>query len=147
MNGKTKTEAVRNHAEVAEVLRCGGERWICQTTMLPGGGEGSAQIRRVGIYEHKRLLLLRRSVHIFIYENYGVRKVYLFGSLNQPERFHDKSDIDLVVDGLPPRLYFKALAELWRLLPAGMELDLIPFEDADSELHERVVKEGVTLSG
>jgi len=27
-----------------------------------------------------------------------------------------------------------------------MELDLIPFEDADSELHERVVKEGVTLS-
>jgi len=62
------------------------------------------------------------------------------------ERFHDKSDIDLVVDGLPPRLYFKALAELWRLLPAGMELDLILFEDADSELHERVVKEGVTLS-
>jgi predicted nucleotidyltransferase len=82
-----------------------------------------------------------------LYENYGARKVYLFGSLNEPERFHDKSDIDLVVDGLPPRLYFKALAELWRLLPPGMQLDLIPFEDAASELRERVVKEGVTLSG
>jgi predicted nucleotidyltransferase len=82
-----------------------------------------------------------------LYENYGARKVYLFGSLNEPERFHEKSDIDLVVEGLPPHLYFKALAELWRLLPPGMELDLIPFEDADSELRERVVKEGVTLNG
>jgi len=82
-----------------------------------------------------------------LYGDYGVRKVYLFGSLNEPERFHDGSDIDLVVDGLPPRLYFKAVAELWRLLPPGMELDLIPFEDADSALRERVVEEGVTLSG
>jgi predicted nucleotidyltransferase len=82
-----------------------------------------------------------------LYENYGVTKVYLFGSLRDPEVFHEKSDIDLVVEGLPPHLYFKALAELWRLLPPGMELDLIPFEDADSELRERVVKEGVTLNG
>jgi predicted nucleotidyltransferase len=82
-----------------------------------------------------------------LYENYGARKVYLFGSVNDPGRFHDKSDIDLVVEGLSPRLYFKALAELWRVLPPGMHLDLIPFEDADSELHERVIKEGVPLSG
>ena len=81
-----------------------------------------------------------------LYGNYGVRKVYLFGSLTNPEVFHDRSDIDLVVEGLPPQLYFKALAELWRLLPSGMHLDLIPFEDADSELHERVVKGGVALS-
>jgi len=81
-----------------------------------------------------------------LYENYGVRKVYLFGSLGKPERFHDRSDIDLVVDGLPPRLYFKALAELWRLLPEGIQLDLIPLEDADQELHERILEEGVPLS-
>ena len=82
-----------------------------------------------------------------LYENYGVTKVYLFGSLRDPNTFHEKSDIDLVVEGLPPHLYFKALAELWRQLPPGIELDLIPFEDADPELRERVLKEGVTLSG
>lgn len=82
-----------------------------------------------------------------LYENYGVRKVYLLGSLNEPERFRDDSDNDLVVDGLPPHLYFKALAELWRLSPPGMQLDLIPFEDADPGLRVRVVKEGVTRSG
>ena len=80
-----------------------------------------------------------------LYEKYGVRRVYLIGSLTDPEVFHDKSDIDLVVEGLPAHLYFKALAELWRELPAGLELDLIPFEDADSELRKRVLEEGVEL--
>ena len=88
----------------------------------------------------------QRCAHL-LYEKYGVRKVYLFGSLNKPETFHGSSDIDLVVEGLTPHLYFKALAELWRQLPPGIELDLIPFKDADSELRERVVKEGVTFSG
>ena len=81
-----------------------------------------------------------------LYENYGVTKVYQFGSLRDPAVFREKSDIDLVVEGLPPRLYFKALAELWRQLPPGIELDLIPFEDADPELRERVLKEGMSLS-
>jgi len=106
----------------------------------------SADKVRRNVRVQEALSAAQRCAHL-LYENYDVRKVYLFGSLNEPERFHNGSDIDLVVDGLPPHLYFKALAELWRLLPPGMELDLIPFEDADSELHERVVKEGVTLSG
>jgi len=82
-----------------------------------------------------------------LYDNYGVSKVYLFGSLSKPETFHDGSDIDLAVAGLPPRLYFKALVDLWRQLPPAMKLDLVPFEDADPELRERLLKEGVTLSG
>lgn len=82
-----------------------------------------------------------------LYEKYGVHKVYLVGSLTEPEAFHDRSDIDLVVEGLPPELYFKALAELWRCLPPGVELDLIPFEDADPELHKRLLEEGVALNG
>ena len=85
-----------------------------------------------------------RCAHL-LYEKYGVHRVYLIGSLTDPEAFHDKSDIDLVVEGLPAHLYFKALAELWRELPAGLELDLIPFEDADSELRKRVLEEGVEL--
>ena len=82
-----------------------------------------------------------------LYDNYGVSKVYLFGSLSKPETFHDGSDIDLAVAGLPPRLYFKALADLWRQLPPSMKLDLVPFEDADPELRKRLLKEAVTLSG
>ena len=91
--------------------------------------------------------IIARRCASLLYEKYGARGVYLIGSLNEPEAFHDRSDIDLVVEGLPPRLYFKALAELWRQLPAGLELDLIPLEDADPELRKRALKEGVRLYG
>lgn len=89
--------------------------------------------------------IVARKCARLLYEKYGVHKVYLVGSLIEPETFHDRSDIDLVVEGLPPHLYFRALAELWRELPAGSKLDLIPFEDADTELRKRVLEEGVLL--
>ena len=52
---------------------------------------------------------------------YNVKRVYLIGSLIKGI-FHDRSDIDLVVEGLPPRLYIKALSELYDILLPGMEL-------------------------
>ncbi len=67
----------------------------------------------------------RKCAHI-LYDKYRVHRVYLIGSLANPEDFHERSDIDLAVEGLPSHLYFKALAELWRELLAGLELDLIP---------------------
>jgi len=78
-------------------------------------------------------------------EKYAVRAVYLFGSVAWPERFHADSDIDLAVEGLPEGRYFRALAELWRLLPPGRELNLVPLEAAFPELAKRVRKEGVVL--
>jgi len=80
-----------------------------------------------------------------LYQKYGVDKVYLFGSLAKAETFHQKSDIDLAVEGLPSQFYFKALAEIWHELPSGMELDLIPLEDADAEFYKKVLEEGILL--
>jgi predicted nucleotidyltransferase len=68
--------------------------------------------------------------------------VYLFGSVAWPERFHADSDLDLAVEGLPDEKYLRALAELWRLLPAGRELNLVPLQAAFPELAERVRREG-----
>ncbi len=95
---------------------------------------------------HEAIIAVYKCARI-LYEKYGVSRVYLIGSLATPEDFHERSDIDLVVEGLTPRLYFKALAELWRELPAGLELDLIPFEDIDSEFRERVLKNWVAING
>lgn len=41
----------------------------------------------------------------------------------------------------------KALTKLYTCLPRGMELDLIPYQDALSELKEYVDREGVLLDG
>ncbi|MDZ7360613.1 MAG: nucleotidyltransferase domain-containing protein [candidate division KSB1 bacterium] len=59
-------------------------------------------------------------------EEFGAERVSLFGSLAEG-RFRASSDIDLVVEGLAPAVYFKASARISRL--AGeFEVDLIPFE-------------------
>jgi len=53
-------------------------------------------------------------------ERYGVSSVYLFGSsiqsMGQPR------DIDLGVDGLPPRQFFRFYGELIRRLPRQVDL-------------------------
>ncbi|MBM3701183.1 MAG: nucleotidyltransferase domain-containing protein [Actinobacteria bacterium] len=77
---------------------------------------------------------------------YNVKKVFLVGSLVRGS-VHNKSDIDLVVEGLSSDLYIKSLTELWDILPSGVELNLIPFEDAFESLKEKTIKEGEIIYG
>lgn len=79
-------------------------------------------------------------------ERYGVRQVYLFGSLAGQSPWHSRSDIDLAVEGLPPEKYVRALSELWGLLPEGLELDLVTLEDAPAELAARISSSSINLS-
>ena len=76
-------------------------------------------------------------------QEFGVSKVYLFGSLLDEELVHDRSDIDLAVEGLDGELYWKALRSLGELLPAEAGLDLVILERAWPSLAERVKTEGV----
>ena len=78
-------------------------------------------------------------------QDFGASKVYLFGSLLEEDLVHDRSDIDLAVEGLEGKLYFKALSAVWALLPAGVELDLVLLERAWPGLAERVRREGMLL--
>lgn len=77
---------------------------------------------------------------------YLVKKVFLIGSLVHGI-VHERSDIDLVVEGLPSEFYIKALSELNDLLPPGVEINLIPFEDAFESLKEKTIKEGELVYG
>ncbi len=94
---------------------------------------------------HQQLMEVAQKCASVLAEKYSVRKVYLFGSVAWPERFHADSDLDLAVEGLPDEKYMRALAELWRLLPADRELNLVPLEAAFPELAERVRREGLVL--
>jgi len=77
--------------------------------------------------------------------HYGVKKVYLIGSLTGSRSVHERSDIDLVVEGLKPEEYFSALSALWHIVPKGIELDLIPWEDAYPQTKQRASREGEVL--
>ncbi|RPJ64366.1 MAG: nucleotidyltransferase domain-containing protein [Acidobacteria bacterium] len=79
-------------------------------------------------------------------ERFGARRVYLFGSVLDPRRFHDASDIDLAVEGLPAdRTYWRALTEIWPELPDGIRVDLVPLEQAEPALADEILSSGEIL--
>jgi predicted nucleotidyltransferase len=45
-------------------------------------------------------------------ERFGVKKVYLFGSVTGSSPWHERSDLDIAVEGLAPEDYFRALSAL-----------------------------------
>ena len=90
---------------------------------------------------------LRRAAEscvLVLRDKYKIKRAILIGSLVKG-LIHERSDIDLVIEGLAPDLYMKALTELWDILPAGVDINLIPFEDAFESLREKAVGEGELL--
>lgn len=76
-------------------------------------------------------------------EQFGARRVIPFGSVTGDAPWHSRSDIDLAVEGLDPKLFFKAWAALDKLLTPGREIefDLIDLKEAPPELRARILRE------
>jgi predicted nucleotidyltransferase len=74
-------------------------------------------------------------------ERFGARRVIPFGSLVGRGPWHDRSDIDLAIEGLPPDDFFSAYSACRDLLPRGIDLDLVPLEDAYPEMRARILGE------
>jgi len=94
----------------------------------------------------ERLSHLAEKAAEILKNDFGVKRVYLIGSLAKGY-VHERSDIDIVVEGLSPPLYIKALTQIYDILPPGVELNLIPFEDAFETLKEKTLREGMLIYG
>jgi len=92
------------------------------------------------------LISLANKCAKLLKEKYKVKKVFLIGSLAYGI-VHEKSDIDLVVEGLAPELYIEALVALSDILQWKVEVNLIPFEDAFETLKEKTLKKGILIYG
>jgi predicted nucleotidyltransferase len=75
---------------------------------------------------------------------FGVQRVVVFGSVLSPERFHERSDVDLAVWGLADRDYYRAVAKTLSLDP-GISVDLIQGESASERLLTLIEREGKCL--
>src|SRR3989304_4311449 len=74
----------------------------------------------------------------FLYKN-GAREVYLFGSITDPQKFTEHSDIDIAVKGIPVERQLDLEGRLEDIL-SGFEYDII-FLDVDGvreEIRERM---------
>jgi predicted nucleotidyltransferase len=72
---------------------------------------------------------------------YGARRVIPFGSVLEGEAWHERSDLDLAVEGLSPGALWQAEKDLEAMVPPWLELDLIPLEHAFPEVRSRILSE------
>ncbi len=106
----------------------------------------SAQEResdRLAKLEERRrsgLNLAKQAVSL-LKEEFGVTQVILFGSL-LTETFHESSDIDLAVMGLPEKQYFQAVGSLLGL--GDFDFDLVEMQHARPEIVQ-AISQGIIL--
>ena len=88
---------------------------------------------------------IARAAARLLRERFGARRVRVFGSLSTPW-FHEGSDIDLAVEGIPPERLSEAEAALAELAP-DFRVDLVPIEEIQDapRLLRRIEEEGVDL--
>ncbi len=76
-------------------------------------------------------------------EEFGVERVYLFGSFAWGNKVRPDSDIDLAVEGLLPRQFFKAYGRLEEA--TRYAFDLVPLEKATPRLRKLILKRGMLV--
>ncbi len=81
-----------------------------------------------------------------LFSIFKVKSVYLVGSLVLPGKYHLHSDIDLLVEGLPPGKYFEALSVCSRQLPDEHSLDLIRLEELNDAERKDLLDQGVSIA-
>ncbi len=85
-----------------------------------------------------------RRLAAVLYQDFGATKVAAFGSLTEPERFTQNSDIDIVVWGVS---YNKCLDALWETkgLSPEFRIDIINFKSINSSFRERVLSQAIPI--
>jgi predicted nucleotidyltransferase len=90
----------------------------------------------------ERLRAAGRHIAQMLRDDYGARRVWLFGSLAGGQ-FHAQSDLDLLVEGLAVDRLSEALEAALAVAP---ELDLVRWEDAPEPLRRLALEYGEQLA-
>ncbi len=85
-----------------------------------------------------------RRAAALLRREYGVVRVVVFGSLLRPDAFHERSDVDLAVCGLPGERYFQAVAAV-NDLPDAFGVDLVDLDRCRPDLRQAIEREGVAV--
>jgi predicted nucleotidyltransferase len=71
--------------------------------------------------------------------SFGLKQLYVFGSLVHAGRFHDGSDVDVAVSELPDEQFFKFMAAL----SVELELDVDLIELDKCHFADKIQQEGI----
>ena len=84
------------------------------------------------------------QVATMLYEDFGATQVAVFGSLAGQKWFSKGSDIDIAVWGMPPDLYFRAVAQTIGF-SQEFRIDLVNFDNCKGQFRERVQNQAVPI--
>ena len=90
--------------------------------------------------KREELATLIEDCRRLLIAEFGARRVIPFGSAVGDGPWHERSDLDLAVEGLLPERFFKAWGALQRLAPPGLVIDLVALETAPPELRARILR-------
>jgi predicted nucleotidyltransferase len=93
---------------------------------------------------HKRAWAVVKQAGSILKEQLGAERVVVFGSVCFPERFHERSDVDLAVWGIPEQNFYRAVSRLLDIDPT-ISVDLIEGEYASPNLLQVIEGEGKIL--
>lgn len=85
-----------------------------------------------------------KKIASMLKEKYGAKRVIIFGSIIRSSYLHQRTDIDLLVEGIKSEEFLRAGADAWSI-SCPFDVDIIPFERADPYFLSRVLEEGVEL--
>ena len=83
------------------------------------------------------------GIAILLRSRYHATQVFAFGSIIHPDRFDERSDIDLAVAGISPDAFFGAWAAAGA--DCAFSLDLVDLRDCSPALRKLIEQEGVSL--
>ncbi len=106
---------------------------------------GREEERRRGLAARRaRALEVARAAAALLREQFGARRVVLFGSATRDDTFWERSDIDLAVWGIPREDYFAAVARLQEL-SSEFSVDLVEGDHCKPALRDAIARDGEAL--
>jgi predicted nucleotidyltransferase len=87
---------------------------------------------------------LARTAAQQLRDQFGARRVVLFGSAVERTLFTRWSDVDLAVWGVPPERFYEAVAAVTSFR-ADIPVDLVDAEQCGEDLKKTIEQEGVEL--
>jgi predicted nucleotidyltransferase len=96
-----------------------------------------AEQRQATLQRREAAWAVARQAATLLKEQFGATRVAAFGSLAHGAWFNARSDIDLLVDGIPPAKFWRAWAALDQVA-AGFEIDLVAGETITERLREMI---------
>lgn len=82
---------------------------------------------------------------IKILKKHDAKRIILFGSLCDGNRFRSHSDIDLAVEGIAKQDFCRAYADL--IMALNWRIDLKPLEELEQSFKESILQRGEILHG